>query len=62
MKNNNKKRQKKINIGETRGLIKQIDKLGRMIIPKEFRDTLGLKEKDEVEIFLLKDGVYIKKV
>ncbi len=62
MKNNNKKRQKKINIGETRGLIKQIDKLGRMIIPKEFRDTLGLKEKDEVEIFLLKDGFYIKKV
>lgn len=62
MKNNNKKRQKKINIGETRGLIKQIDKLGRMIIPKEFRDTLGLEEKDEVEIFLLKDGVYIKKV
>ena len=62
MKNNNQKRQKKINIGETRGLIKQIDKLGRMIIPKEFRDTLGLKEKDEVEIFLLKDGFYIKKV
>lgn len=62
MKNNNKKRQKKINIGETRGLIKQIDKLGRMIIPKEFRDTLGLEEKDEVEIFLLKDGFYIKKV
>ena len=61
MKNNNQKRQKKINIGETRGLIKQIDKLGRMIIPKEFRDTLGLEEKDEVEIFLLKDGVYIKK-
>ena len=62
MKNNNQKRQKKINIGETRGLIKQIDKLGRMIIPKEFRNALDLKEKDEVEIFLLKDGFYIKTV
>ena len=30
--------------------------------PKEFRNTLGLKEKDEVEIFLLKDGFYVKKV
>lgn len=53
---------RKINTGETRGVIRKIDELGRVVLPKEFRDTLNLKEKDEVEIFLLKDGTYIKKV
>lgn len=51
-----------INIGETRGVIRKIDELGRITLPKEFRDTLELKEKDGVEIFLLKDGFYIKKI
>lgn len=51
-----------INIGETRGVIRKIDELGRVTLPKEFRDTLELKEKDEVEIFLLKDGFYIRKI
>lgn len=39
-----------------------MDELGRVTLPKEFRKALELKEKDEVEIFLLKDGFYIKKV
>lgn len=52
----------KIDIGETIGIIRKIDELGRVVFPKEFRNTLELKEKDEVEIFLLKDGFYVKKV
>nr|DAQ49075.1 MAG TPA: stage V sporulation protein T [Caudoviricetes sp.] len=52
----------KINTGETRGVIRKIDILGRVVLPIEFRKVLDLKEKDEVEIFLLKDGFYIKKV
>lgn len=52
----------KINTGETRGVIRKMDELGRVTLPKEFRKALELKEKDEVEIFLLKDGFYIKKV
>lgn len=51
-----------INIGETRGVIRKIDELGRVTLPKEFRDTLELEEKDEIEIFLLKDGFYIRKI
>lgn len=51
-----------INTGETKGVIRKIDELGRITLPKEFRDTLELKEKDGVEIFLLKDGFYIKKI
>lgn len=52
----------KIDTGETIGIIRKLDELGRVVFPKEFRNTLGLKEKDEVEIFLLKDGFYVKKV
>ncbi len=53
---------RKIDIGKTRGLERKFDKLGRIVIPIEFRNVLGLKEKDSVEIFLLQDGIFIKKV
>lgn len=53
---------REIDIGETKGVTRKLDELGRVTLPKEFRDTLELKEKDKVEIFLLKDGFYIKKV
>lgn len=52
----------KIDTGETIGIIRRLDELGRVVFPKEFRNKLELKEKDEVEIFLLKDGFYVKKV
>ncbi|WP_363323309.1 AbrB/MazE/SpoVT family DNA-binding domain-containing protein, partial [uncultured Clostridium sp.] len=41
---------------------RKFDKLGRVVIPIEFRNALGLKEKDRVEIFLLQDGIFVKKV
>lgn len=52
----------KINLGETRGLERKFDKLGRIVIPIEFRNALGLREKDRVEIFLMQNGIFIKKV
>ena len=54
--------ERKINIGETRGIKRKIDDLGRITIPKEFRETLEVKEKDEVEIYLLQDGFFIKRI
>lgn len=54
--------ERKIDVGETRGLERKFDKLGRIVIPVEFRNILGLKEKDSVEIFLLQDGIFVKKV
>lgn len=54
--------ERKINIGETKGIERKFDKLGRIVIPIEFRNALGLKEKDIVEIFLLQDGIFIRKV
>ena len=40
------------------GVIKEIDKLGRIVIPKEYRERLNLT--NEVEIVLTKEGVLIK--
>ena len=51
-----------INLGNTRGLTRRLDNLGRVTLPQEHRKTLEMKERQEVEIFLLEDGVYIKKV
>ena len=50
-----------VNLGNTRGLTRNLDELGRIVIPKEFRQELNLRQKDKVEIFLLQDGIYIKK-
>lgn len=53
---------KKINTGETIGIRRKLDNLGRIVIPKEFRDTLKVKVQDEMEIYLVKDGFFIRKV
>ena len=34
------------------GIIRRIDDLGRVVIPKEIRRTIGLREGDPMEIFL----------
>ena len=43
---------------ETVGVIKEIDKLGRIVIPKEMRDRLGFKT--EVEVVLIKEGILLR--
>ena len=52
---------RKVNVGETKGMIRKIDELGRIVIPMEFRKTLGIKTNDPVEIFMVKDGLFLKK-
>lgn len=51
---------KKVNVGETIGVKRKLDPLGRIVIPKEFRDTINLKEGEEVEMFLISNGLFIK--
>ncbi len=51
---------KEINTGETIGIKRKLDNLGRVVLPIEFRKELGINERDEVEIFLVKDGIFIK--
>ena len=43
------------------GIIRRVDDLGRVIIPKEIRRSIGIREGDPLEIFLHEDGVYLKK-
>ncbi len=34
------------------GIVRKVDDLGRIVLPKELRDTLYIKVKDPVEIFV----------
>ena len=51
----------KVDLGNTRGVKRQLDNLGRVVIPKEFRDELKIKDHDELKIYLLEEGVYVTK-
>lgn len=37
---------------KTTGIIRRIDGLGRVVIPKEIRRTVGIREDEPLEIFL----------
>ncbi len=43
------------------GIVRRIDELGRVVIPKEIRKTLRIKESDPLEIFTDKESLVIKK-
>ena len=39
------------------GIVRVVDRLGRIVLPKELRDTLGFQKRDSVEYFV--DGPLI---
>ena len=43
------------------GIVRRIDDLGRVVLPKEIRRTLRIRESDPLEIFTDKDGEIILK-
>lgn len=43
------------------GIIRRLDDLGRIVIPKDVRRTLMLKEGDPMELFMIEGGVAFKK-
>ncbi len=43
------------------GVVRRVDPLGRIVIPKETRDVLGIHIKDPLEIFLENDRIILKK-
>lgn len=49
------------NILKATGVVRRIDDLGRVVIPKEIRKTLRIKEGDPLEIFTDKEGEVILK-
>ena len=43
------------------GIIRRIDDLGRVVIPKEIRKNLRIKEGDNLEIFVVNEDIILKK-
>lgn len=41
------------------GLTRKIDSLGRVVIPKELRRSMGIKESDELEIEAVPAGILL---
>lgn len=41
------------------GVVRRIDELGRIVLPKEIRRTLGIDEKDPLEIFVEEDRIVL---
>ena len=50
-----------ISIMKATGIVRRIDDLGRVVIPKEIRRTMRIREGDPLEIFTEKDGEVIFK-
>lgn len=46
---------------KTTGIIRRIDDLGRIVIPKELRKTLRIKNGDSLEIFVDNEDIVLKK-
>lgn len=43
------------------GIIRKVDELGRIVIPKEIRNFFHIGINDEVEIVVTTDGILLKK-
>lgn len=43
------------------GIVRKVDDLGRIVIPKEIRKSLQIREGDLLEIFIDENGVYFYK-
>mgnify|MGYP004492275283 FL=1 len=57
----NRKIRRKINAMKATGIVRRIDDLGRVVVPKEIRRTLRIREGDPLEIFTDKEGEIILK-
>ena len=43
------------------GIVRKLDQLGRIVLPKELRTTLDIKETDPVEIFVDGSDIVLRK-
>lgn len=43
------------------GIVRKVDELGRVVIPIELRRTLGISEKDALEIYVDGERIMLKK-
>lgn len=43
------------------GIVRKVDELGRIVLPIELRRTLGIEEKDRIEIFVDGETIILRK-
>ncbi|MEF2093502.1 MULTISPECIES: AbrB/MazE/SpoVT family DNA-binding domain-containing protein [Peribacillus] len=43
------------------GIVRKVDELGRVVIPIELRRTLGINEKDALEIYVEQERIILQK-
>lgn len=43
------------------GIVRKVDELGRIVLPKELRSTLNINEKDPLEIYVDEDNKIVLK-
>ena len=43
------------------GIVRKVDELGRIVLPIEMRRTLGIEEKDALEIYVDGDSIILRK-
>ena len=43
------------------GIVRKVDELGRIVLPIELRRTLGIEEKDRIEIFVDGESLILRK-
>jgi len=43
------------------GIVRKVDDLGRVVIPKELRRTLGIAEQDQLEVFVDGDKITLRR-
>ena len=43
------------------GIVRKIDELGRLVIPKELRKTLSIEPSDSIEIYADEGGIVLRK-
>ena len=43
------------------GVVRKVDELGRIVLPKEIRTVLDINQKDSMEIFIDEDRIILQK-
>ncbi len=43
------------------GIVRRVDELGRIVLPKELRQVLNIEKKDPLEIFVDNSSIIMKK-
>jgi transcriptional pleiotropic regulator of transition state genes len=61
MSNDGEFSREEIEMMKSTGIVRKVDELGRVVIPIELRRTLGIGEKDALEIYVDGERIMLKK-